>query len=178
MSLVACKLCISPKHCQEVGGCHPIMGEVPSVAQLEATVKDKAYSLDEMLDARSDAIMSRAKERRLGVAVEKDPSGKNQHEAGAKLDAGKRRDGLVLLSFARALAAVSEVGTYGANKYTDNGWMSVPNGVNRYTDALLRHILSEASGELTDKDTGLLHAAHAAWNALARLDLMIRESEK
>lgn len=113
-----------------------------------------------------------------GVNMEKDPTGKSPHEAGAKLDAGKRRDGLVLLGFSRALAAVSAVGTHGANKYTDNGWMSVPNGVNRYTDAMLRHILSEASGELTDKDTGLLHAAHAAWNALARLDLMIRESEE
>ena len=184
MSLVSCKLCISPKHCQEVGSCHPIMGEVPSAGQLQATAKDKTYSLDEMLDARNNAINlsfssnNMIKERRLGVVVEKDPSGKNQHEAGAKLDAGKRRDGLVLLGFSRALAAVSAVGTYGANKYTDNGWMSVPNGVNRYTDALLRHILSEASGELTDKDTGLLHAAHAAWNALSRLDLMIRESEK
>lgn len=110
--------------------------------------------------------------------MEKDPTGKDAHEAGAKLDAGKRRDGLVLLGFSRALAAVSAVGTYGANKYTDNGWMSVPNGQARYTDAMLRHMLSEASGELTDKDTDLLHAAHAAWNALARLDLMIRESEK
>lgn len=119
-----------------------------------------------------------AKQKVTGVNMEKDPSGKDQHEAGAKLDAGKRRDGLVLLGFSRALAAVSAVGTYGANKYRDNGWMSVPNGVNRYTDAMLRHILSEASGELTDKDTGLLHAAHAAWNALARLDLMIRESEQ
>ena len=177
MSLVACKLCVSPKHCQEVGRCHPI-GEVPSVGQLQETCKD------EMLYDRHNAINlsfssnNMIKERRLGVVIEKDPSGKNQHEAGAKLDAGKRRDGLVLLSFARALAAVSEVGTYGANKYTDNGWVSVPNGQARYTDAMLRHILSEASGELTDKDTGLLHAAHAAWNALARLDLMIRESEK
>ena len=108
------------------------------------------------------------------VSKEKDPSGKDQHEAGAKLDAGKRRDGLVLLGFSRALAAVSAVGSYGANKYTDNGWVSVPNGVNRYTDAMLRHLLSEASGELTDKDTGLLHASHVVWNALARLDLMIR----
>ena len=113
-----------------------------------------------------------------GVNMEKDPTGKSPHEAGAKLDAGKRRDGLVLLGFARALAAVSEVGTYGANKYTNNGWVSVPNGVNRYTDAMLRHLLSEASGELTDKDTGLLHAAHVVWNALARLDLMIREIDK
>lgn len=112
------------------------------------------------------------------IAKETDPSGKSPHEAGAKLDAGKRRDGLVLLGFSRALAAVSAVGSYGANKYTDNGWMSVPNGQARYTDAMLRHLLSEASGELTDKDTGLLHAAHGAWNALARLDLMIRDSEK
>ena len=113
-----------------------------------------------------------------GVNMEKDPLGKDAHESGAKLDANKNRMGLVLLGFSRALAAVSAVGTYGANKYTDNGWVSVPNGVNRYTDAMLRHMLSEASGELTDKDTDLLHAAHAAWNALARLDLMIRESEK
>lgn len=113
----------------------------------------------------------------LPMSKEKDPTGRGQHEAGAKLDAGKRRDGLVLLGFSRALAAVSEVGTYGANKYTDNGWLDVPNGVNRYTDAMLRHILSEASGELKDKDTNLLHAAHAAWNALARLDLMLREAK-
>ena len=113
-----------------------------------------------------------------GIAKETDPSGKSPHEAGAKLDAGKRRDGLVLLGFSRALAAVSAVGTHGANKYTDNGWMSVPNGQARYTDAMLRHLLSEASGELTDKDTGRLHAAHVAWNALARLDLMIRGGEE
>ena len=175
MSLVACKLCISPRHCQEIGSCNPILGEVPSVWQLEATIKDKVFSLQEILNARTEAL---TKERRLDVLTEKDPSGKDAHEAGAKLDAGKRRDGLVLLGFSRALAAVSAVGTYGANKYTDNGWMQVSNGVNRYTDAMLRHILSEASGELTDKDTGLLHASHAAWNALARLDLMIRESEK
>ena len=67
------------------------------------------------------------------------------------------------------------MGTYGANKYTDNGWMSVPNGVQRYTDAMYRHLFSEAVGEQCDRDTGLAHAAHAAWNALARLDLMLRE---
>jgi len=112
------------------------------------------------------------------MTKETDPTGKSPHSPGAKLDAGKRRDGLVLLAFSRALAEVSKVGTYGATKYTDNGWTEVPNGVNRYTDAMLRHMIAEGSGEHSDKDTGLLHAAHAAWNALARLDLMIRESEK
>ena len=29
----------------------------------------------------------------------------------------------------------------------------------------------------SEPDTALLHAAHAAWNALARLDLALREHE-
>lgn len=109
---------------------------------------------------------------------EQDPSGRDAHTPGAKLDAGKNRLGLVLQGFALALQAVGEVGTYGANKYTDNGWMEVPNGQARYTDALYRHLLKEATGEQCDPDTDLLHAAHAAWNALARLDLMLREKMK
>lgn len=106
--------------------------------------------------------------------IETDPTGRAAHEAGAKLDYGKNRLGLVVGGFSRALQAVGEVGTYGANKYTDNGWIEVPDGVNRYTDAMYRHLMKEASGEQRDKDTELLHAAHAAWNALARLDLMLR----
>lgn len=110
--------------------------------------------------------------------AEKDPNGKHPNEAGAKLDAGKNRLGLVLGGFARALQEVGTVGTYGANKYTDNGWVEVPDGERRYTDALLRHLLRESAGEERDPDTNLRHAAHAAWNALARLDLMIREAER
>ena len=109
--------------------------------------------------------------------LEIDPNGKSQHTVGAKLDAGKNRLGLVLGGFARALEQVGRVGTYGANKYTDNGWVSVPNGADRYTDAMHRHLLTEASGEAVDPETGLLHAAHAAWNALARLDLAIRQEK-
>lgn len=107
---------------------------------------------------------------------ESDPHGVPAHSPGAKLDAGKNRLGLVLHGFARALQAVGEVGTYGANKYTDNGWMQVQDGVARYTDAMYRHMLKEASGETCDQDTQILHAAHAAWNALARLDLMLRSN--
>ena len=112
---------------------------------------------------------------RLKALSESDPTGKSAHEPGAKLDQGKNRLGLVINGFSRALQAVGEVGTYGANKYTDNGWMEVQDGVNRYTDAMYRHLLKEAAGEQKDPDTDLLHAAHAAWNALARLDLMLRE---
>ena len=108
---------------------------------------------------------------------ELDPTGRDAHTPGAKLDAGKVRPALVLGGFARALLAVSAVGTYGASKYTANGWMTVPNGEERYADAQLRHWLKSCIGETTDSDTDLLHLAHEAWNALAKLDLHIRNNE-
>lgn len=93
------------------------------------------------------------------------------------MDAGKPRPHLVLGAFSRALLAVSEVGTFGAVKYTDNGWLSVPDGINRYTDAAWRHYLLEQAGQEVDADSNLLHAAHFAWGSLARLELMLRERE-
>lgn len=107
--------------------------------------------------------------------VELDPDGKSPNEKGAKLDAGKNRLSLIMFGFALALEEVGKVGTYGANKYTEDGWMSVNNGRKRYTDAMFRHLLREGSGEERDPDTELYHAAHTAWNALARLELTIRE---
>lgn len=107
--------------------------------------------------------------------VEKDPNGISPHEGGAKLDAGKSP---VLQGFMNyfplAISAVSDVSGFGARKYTWGGWRSVEDGENRYGDALMRHIIYESHGPL-DKDSGLLHAAHAAWNAMARLELMLRK---
>ena len=100
-----------------------------------------------------------------------------QHEPGAKLDQGKNRLGLVLGGFSLALQEVGKVGTFGANKYSDNGWMEVENGIDRYTDAMMRHYMSEESGEKFDDETKLLHAAAVSWNALARLDLMLRKND-
>lgn len=105
---------------------------------------------------------------------ETDPHGTPANTPGAKLDAGKTRMGLVLGDFARALTEVAKVGTFGAQKYTDHGWLSVPDGVPRYTDAMLRHWAHEQYGDPHDAQTGLLHAAHLAWNALARVELMLR----
>lgn len=107
---------------------------------------------------------------------ERDPYGIGQHERGAKLDAGKP-DASLLLMFGKALEAVAEVGTFGMRKYTRAGWESVENGVDRYTAALLRHLLREHY-EAEDIDSGLLHASHAAWNALARLEFILREREE
>ena len=102
-----------------------------------------------------------------------DPHGIPQHAPGAKLDAGKLRAGLMFSDFARALEGVAAVTTFGAQKYTPSGWRIVPDGVARYTDALHRHLLAQQAGESTDPESGLPHLAHAAWNALAVLELSI-----
>ena len=101
-----------------------------------------------------------------------------QHTPGAKLDSGKIRPDLVLGGFARALKGVCEVGTFGAVKYTDDGWMQVPDGLRRYADADLRHWLDRKIGIELDPESKLLHLKHEAWNALAQLDLYLREQEK
>jgi len=109
--------------------------------------------------------------------AEHDPLGRLPSDSGAKLDAGKNRLGLVLGDFSRSLEQVGLVGTFGAAKYSASGWVDVPDGVARYTDAMLRHYMAEARGDAVDDQTKLLHAAHLAWNALARLDLMLRNGE-
>lgn len=111
------------------------------------------------------------------MTSERDPLGKDIHEPGAKADAGKVRFELIQRGFARALHAVAKVATYGADKYTDDGWETVPNGVQRYTDALYRHLNAEHRDEAWDPSSKLPHAAHVAWNALARLELMARDEE-
>ena len=113
-------------------------------------------------------------QRQLPPTGESDPTGKDPHQPGAKLDAGKVEMGLILNGMPRALLQVARVATYGANKYTRDGWLTVPDGPRRYTDAMYRHLNAEARGELHDADTQLEHAAHAAWNALARLELLLR----
>jgi hypothetical protein len=108
---------------------------------------------------------------------ETDPLGKDQHEGGAKLDAGKPRVALVMKDFAHALWEVARVGTYGAEKYCDSGWVEVPDGINRYDDAMMRHKLKDWMGEKMDTELPVEHLAQVAWNALAILERRIREEK-
>lgn len=106
------------------------------------------------------------------ATADSDPHGKGPHESGAKLDAGKIKAAL-LGDFSRALLAVADVGTYGADKYTRDGWQFVPDGSTRYLDAFWRHLL-EASISEHDAESGRRHLTHAAWNLLAVLELNLR----
>lgn len=109
---------------------------------------------------------------------ESDPNGKQPHEPGAKLDFGKSpiRRGL-LEYFPRACLEVAEISAFGAAKYAWKGWETVPDGITRYGDAGARHIAKSAIEGPYDSDSGKLHAAHEAWNALARLELILKEME-
>jgi len=100
---------------------------------------------------------------------------KDLHKLGAKDDSDKPRLDLVLGDFATALWGVGLVGTFGANKYTDRGWHEVDNGIERYSNALLRHYLNFKRGEMDDPESNLPHLAHLAWNALAILQLYMEE---
>lgn len=99
-------------------------------------------------------------------------------QVGKKLDTGKAPLLRGLLAyFPNALAAVAKVSEYGATKYNlsyeDKNWVRVEGGLGRYGDALARHTTRHAAGESHDPESHLLHVAHAAWNALAVLELVL-----
>lgn len=77
--------------------------------------------------------------------------------------------------FPKAISGVASVSAFGATKYAWKGWEHVPDGIDRYTDAMVRHLVQEATGEVLDPDSGLPHAWHVAWNALARAELIMKE---
>lgn len=114
--------------------------------------------------------------------MESDPTGRKLSDPGSKADAGKAPvfQG-VIQYFPRAIEAVAAVSAFGSKKYNEGKypttWKQVPDGLGRYSDALARHLTKEAKGEIIDPDSGLLHAAHAAWNALARLEKIIEQEE-
>lgn len=119
------------------------------------------------------------------VPVEKDPNGLGAKAPGSKLDAGKApiMQG-VFQYFPRALWAVADLSQAGADKYSWNGWEKVSDGINRYGNAVGRHILKEKIEGPWDLDflkaekpRRILHVTEEAWNALARLELILREME-
>ena len=93
--------------------------------------------------------------------------------SGVKYDTAKPRIGAMMADFAGALTAVAAVWTFGSAKYEDGGWRTVEGKLDRYTDAMQRHLLSELAGEADDPGSALPHAAHVAWNALCRLQIIL-----
>src|SRR3990167_8572215 len=81
---------------------------------------------------------------------------------GSKYDLGKSR--MSLLPF-EALRAVGDVLAYGASKYNSHNWRKGMKW-SRIQDALLRHYERFSMGEERDTESGYLHTAHLACDAL------------
>lgn len=108
---------------------------------------------------------------------------KDLNQDGVKDDGGKPDIRLLFQDFPRALLAIAENATYGSVKYTPHGWRSVPDGFNRYTSAMGRHLMLESIDEggmdADPREYGfeISHMAMVAWNAMARLELYLAEQE-
>jgi hypothetical protein len=87
---------------------------------------------------------------------------------GVKFDDGKPDWSLLPLD---AIEEVVKVMSFGAKKYTRDGWRSVPNAEDRYLAAMFRHIRAHRSGEELDDESGLPHLAHAATCLVFLLEL-------
>lgn len=112
------------------------------------------------------------------MTEQKDPNGIGAHDGGAKLDFGKNRVSLLFLQyFPNAIDAVTSVSEFGAKKYSPGGWRNVPDGYQRYTDAMGRHILADSKGQVFDDETDLPHDFQIAWNALARIEIALKDGK-
>jgi hypothetical protein len=76
---------------------------------------------------------------------------------GRKDDINKDRWDLLVIEVIQDLVKVL---THGAVKYQPENWKKVPNAVERYFAALMRHLAAWRMGEVYDKDSGLPHLAH------------------
>lgn len=94
-------------------------------------------------------------------------------KTGCKYDDGKIKAGC-LRDFALALKEVAKVATHGCEKYKRSDWLKVDNAIERYTDAQDRHALELWAGNEID-ESGCLHEAQVIWNALAVLEIKLRE---
>ena len=94
---------------------------------------------------------------------------------GTKYDDGKLRLAEMIIDFKIPIEELCKVWEFGANKYEKSNWKKLANPIDRYTNAMLRHLLAEETN-LVDDESGLLHAAHIAFNALARLHFILLET--
>ena len=92
---------------------------------------------------------------------------------GIKYDSNKPRLAEMIADFAPELEQLCKVWEFGANKYSKSNWKLVDNGYNRYSNALIRHLIAEDK-DYYDDESQLLHAAHIAFNALARMHFILQ----
>ena len=155
----------------EVGGCWHVW--IPRKGRWEPSAH--AGTPTHMTPLRHDDALIRDEDSHEALTFGPAP-GKGR-AGGLKFDADKPRMELLIQGMPRALEAVGAVLTFGAEKYAAHSWKHVEDNENRYWAAKSRHELARAKGEARDPETGLLHLAHEACNALFLLELAMVAEE-
>ena len=91
--------------------------------------------------------------------------------------------GGVLQLFPRAMYHLAQTSKAGADKYGTTvstiKFLDTPGAYELHTDAMIRHVVDEKlEGPVSHKDGGLLHPVMVAWNALARLEVFLKNAEE
>ena len=95
---------------------------------------------------------------------------------GVKHDNGKPLIGDMIVDYKTQLLELCKVFEHGTETYGLGNWKQVENGEQRFTNAMIRHLLKEE--EVYDQETGLLHAAQVFFNAGARLYFILERLKK
>jgi hypothetical protein len=84
-----------------------------------------------------------------------------------RFSAGKTRHDLMA---PLALDEIARVYTYGTQKYDDDNWWKGLRWKKDVFGCILRHVWKWFRGEKFDKESGLHHLAHAAWNCITLME--------
>ena len=77
-----------------------------------------------------------------------------------------------------AINEIAKVYTAGADKYGENRWQNLKNGLERYRGAAFRHLFAYMQGSRYDEETKCMHLAQCAWNVIAMLWLDMHDKGK
>lgn len=93
---------------------------------------------------------------------------------------GKVRADLVMSGFPLAIMEMGRLMGWAleGKGYKEGDFKNVPDAIKKYRAAMYRHDLKETIGPVTDDESGLHHAVHTAWNAMARLEVILMEQAK
>ena len=124
--------------------------------------------------SRTHGITADGQRYACGDLAEAAPGNSDPSIGGVKYDHGKPNVADMLSGFANAIKAVSSLWDHGAGKYASGNWAGVDDGIQRYSNAMLRHFIEESIDGAIDEKSSELHATCVAWNALCRLELILR----
>jgi len=117
-----------------------------------------------------------ARKSTIGIPFERLSQLAQLESGGVKHDGDKLKPTLLLDDMPLAIQEMLKVLKHGADKYAEGNWLKVNDGVNRYRNACDRHRL-QSSIEEYDSESGFLHLAHEAVNAVMLLELVLRSKE-